>query len=116
MQGPFGGPQARGRGEGRFQPGGDPIAERAEARPRRPAPSPVPLPGPKRRAARHGGITFWTFAEKLIDEIEEGFGMASDAANARGEAAQNGRWGLCSGTFWWNLVVLPRRTARRRRL
>lgn len=56
-----------------FDAGRDPIAERSQARPKRAAPADMTLPGPRRRARRHGGITFWEFAEKLIDEIEEGF-------------------------------------------
>jgi integrase len=58
-----------------FAAGRDPIAERAEARPKRPAPEEVTLAGPKRRkaTAEAGATTFWMFAENLIDEIEDGF-------------------------------------------
>lgn len=76
-----------------FDAGRDPIAERAQARPRRAAPLDVTLPGPKRRTRRHGGITFWEFAEKPIDEIEEGFRNDKHrkpwraTLDARGEAA-----------------------------
>ncbi|WP_010184842.1 tyrosine-type recombinase/integrase [Sphingomonas sp. PAMC 26605] len=56
-----------------FAEGRDPIAERAEARPRPEVPVAVILPGPKRRARSQGGVTFWSFADKLIDEIEDGF-------------------------------------------
>jgi NADPH-dependent 2,4-dienoyl-CoA reductase/sulfur reductase-like enzyme len=56
-----------------FAEGRDPIAERIEARPKPAEPVPVTLPGPKRRVRAQGGITFWDFADKLIDEIEDGF-------------------------------------------
>jgi len=56
-----------------FAEGRDPIAERVEARPKPAVPVPVTLPGPKRRVRAQGGITFWDFADKLIDEIEDGF-------------------------------------------
>ncbi len=56
-----------------FAEGRDPIAERVEARPKPTEPGPVTLPGPKRRVRAQGGITFWDFADKLIDEIEDGF-------------------------------------------
>ena len=56
-----------------FAEGRDPIAERVVARPKPANPAPVTLPGPKRRVRTHGGITFWDFADKLIDEIEDGF-------------------------------------------
>ena len=56
-----------------FAEGRDPIAERVEARPKPEQPTTVILPGPKRRVRSQGGVTFWSFAEKLIDEIEDGF-------------------------------------------
>lgn len=56
-----------------FAQGRDPIAERVEARPKPAEPVAVILPGPKRRARSQGGVTFWSFADKLIDEIEDGF-------------------------------------------
>lgn len=56
-----------------FAEGRDPIAERVEARPKLAQPVPVTLPGPKRRVRSQGGVTFWDFADKLIDEIEGGF-------------------------------------------
>lgn len=56
-----------------FAEGRDPIAERVEARPKPAELVPVTLPGPKRRVRSQGGITFWDFADKLIDEIEDGF-------------------------------------------
>jgi hypothetical protein len=56
-----------------FAEGRDPIAERVEARPKPEEPVAVSLPGPKRRARSQGGVTFWSFADKLIDEIEDGF-------------------------------------------
>jgi hypothetical protein len=56
-----------------FAEGRDPIAERVEARPKPPEPIDVILPGPKRRTRLQGGVTFWSFAEKLINEIEDGF-------------------------------------------
>ena len=56
-----------------FAEGRDPIAERVEARPKPAEPVAVILPGPKRRARSQGGVTFWSFADKLIDEIEDGF-------------------------------------------
>lgn len=56
-----------------FAEGRDPIAERVEARPKLHEPIVVVLPGPKRRARSQGGVTFWSFADKLIDEIEDGF-------------------------------------------
>lgn len=52
-----------------FAEGRDPIAERVEARPKAAEPVPVLLPGPKRRVCSQGGVTFWDFADKLIDEI-----------------------------------------------
>lgn len=55
-----------------FDDGRDPIAERVEARPAKPAPVAIKLLGPKRRASE-GAMTFWKFADKLIDEIEDGF-------------------------------------------
>ncbi len=56
-----------------FAEGRDPIAERVEARPKPEEATVVALPGPKRRARSQGGVTFWSFADKLIDEIEDGF-------------------------------------------
>lgn len=56
-----------------FVQGRDPIAERVMARPRPKEPLEVILRGPKRRSPSNGGITFWSFAEKLIDKIEDGF-------------------------------------------
>ena len=56
-----------------FAQGRDPISERIEARPTPAEPVAVTLPGPKRRARSQGGVTFWSFADKLIDEIEDGF-------------------------------------------
>jgi integrase len=56
-----------------FAEGRDPIAERALARPKPPAPVAVTLPGRRRRKAPAGALTFWTFADAFIDEIEEGF-------------------------------------------
>lgn len=56
-----------------FADGRDPIAERVEARPKPAEPAAVSLPGPKRRARSQGGVTFGSFADKLIDEIEDGF-------------------------------------------
>ena len=56
-----------------FAEGRDPIAERVEARPKPVEPVAVILPGRKPRANSQGGVTFWTFADKLIDEIEDGF-------------------------------------------
>lgn len=56
-----------------FAEGRDPIGERAETRPKPAQPMEVPLPGPKRGARRRDGITFWDFADRLIDEIEDGF-------------------------------------------
>ena len=56
-----------------FAEGRDPIAERVGARPKPEEPIAVVLPGPKRRARSQGDITFWSFADKLIDEIEDGF-------------------------------------------
>ena len=56
-----------------FAEGRDPIAERVEARPKREDPIAVILPGPKRRVRSQGRVTFWSFADKLIDEIEDGF-------------------------------------------
>lgn len=56
-----------------FAQGRDPIAERVEARPKPQDPGAVILPGPKRRAHSGGSVTFWSFADKLIDEIEDGF-------------------------------------------
>jgi len=55
-----------------FEEGRDPIAERVEARPAKPEPVAVKLPGPQRHAPE-GAMTFWKFADKLIDEIEDGF-------------------------------------------
>lgn len=56
-----------------FAEGRDPIAERALARPKPPEPVAVTLPGRKRRKAPAGALTFWTFADSYIDEIEDGF-------------------------------------------
>ena len=56
-----------------FAEGRDPIAERVEARPKPQEPKAVSLPGPKRRVRPQRRITFWSFADKLIDEIEDGF-------------------------------------------
>lgn len=56
-----------------FGEGRDPIAERVEARPKSEGPAAVSLPGPKRGARSQGGVTFCSFADKLIDEIEDGF-------------------------------------------
>ena len=56
-----------------FAEGRDPIGERIEARPKRAAPAPVSTPGPRRRRAPEGAVTFWAFADQLIDEIEDGF-------------------------------------------
>ncbi|WP_419826141.1 tyrosine-type recombinase/integrase [Sphingomonas sp.] len=56
-----------------FAEGRDPIAECAEARPKPAEPVAVILPGPKRRNRPSSGITFWDFADKLVDEIEDGF-------------------------------------------
>ncbi|MBG6118958.1 integrase [Sphingobium sp. AEW010] len=62
-----------GEAKAAFVEGRDPIAERVEARPKPSEPDNVILPGPKRRTRLQGGVTFWGFAEKLIDEIEGGF-------------------------------------------
>lgn len=56
-----------------FAEGRDPIGERIEARPKRAPPAPVTTPGPRRRKALEGAVTFWAFADQLIDEIEDGF-------------------------------------------
>lgn len=56
-----------------FAWGRDPIGERIEARAKRAAPAPVTTPGPRRRKTLEGAVTFWTFADQLIDEIEDGF-------------------------------------------
>lgn len=56
-----------------FAEGRDPISERVEARPKPAEPVAVTLPGPRRRARSQGGVTFGAFADKLIDEIEDGF-------------------------------------------
>lgn len=56
-----------------FAEGREPIAERVEARPQPEEPVVVTLPGPKRRARSQGGVTFWSFTDKLIDEIGGGF-------------------------------------------
>ncbi len=55
-----------------FAEGRDPIAERIEARPKPEEPTTAILPGPKRRVCSQGGVTFWSFANKLIDDIEDG--------------------------------------------
>ena len=56
-----------------FAEGRDPIAERVEVRPQPTETLAVILPGPKRRMRSQGGVTFWDFADRLIDDIEDGF-------------------------------------------
>jgi integrase len=55
-----------------FDEGRDPIAERVAARSAEFTPAAGVLSGPNRRAFGKS-ITFWKFADKLIDEIEGGF-------------------------------------------
>ncbi len=64
-----------------FAEGRDPISERVEACPKSAEPVAVTLPGPKRRARSQGGMTFWSFADKLLDEIENEFAMTNTASN-----------------------------------
>lgn len=67
-----------------FAEGRDPIAERALARPKPPEPVAVALPGRKRRkAVLPGALTFWSYADGFIDEIQEGFRNAKHRQQRR---------------------------------